>query len=509
MHEFNFSSFCGNEIRSNVIIEYPKTMGSFMTRRFITTLTIMLCLFSPVSQASIRHPLDGHLTDNYTGDLNELLERKYIRVLTTYNRTNFFLANGRLRGFEYALVQRYQKALNKNIPKKELQVVFEFIPVSRDRLISGLIEGYGDIAAAGLTVTAERKQKVDFTTAYLSGIDEVLVTYKTVPAVSTPSALAGKSLYIRKSSSYYESVMALNRRLREQGKRPVQILRADENLETEDILELVNIGAISQTVCDSHMADAWAEVLPDIRVNHNVRFRQGGKIAWAIRKHSPKLKESLDRFIRSHRKGTLLGNIYFNRYFENTSWIKNPLDGGAEKRLATYAPLFKTYGEQYGFDWRLIAAMAYQESGFNNNKVSPRGAVGIMQIRPATAADPNVGITDIRNLENNINAGTKYLSFLQSRYFDDAKIPLQDQVRFSLAAYNAGPVKIRRGRNMAKDMGLDPNRWFRNVEIAMLEVVGQETVRYVSNINKYYVVYKNAFERVEKRKEAILDAERK
>ena len=135
--------------------------------------------------------------------------------------------------------------------------------------------------------------------------------------------------------------------------------------------------------------------------------------------------------------------------------------------------------------------------------------MGIMQIRPATAADPNVGFPDIRILENNINAATKYLSFLQNRYFDDAVIRTQDKVRLSLAAYNAGPVKIRRGRKLAKEMGLDPNRWFRNVEIAMLEIVGQETVRYVSNINKYYVVYKSAFERVEKRKEAILDAEKK
>ena len=126
-----------------------------------------------------------------------------------------------------------------------------------------------------------------------------------------------------------------------------------------------------------------------------------------------------------------------------------------------------------------------------------------MQIRPETAADPKVGIPDVSRVENNIQAGIKYLNFLRDHYFNDAAILPRDQVRFSLAAYNAGPVKMRRARKKADNMQLDPNRWFRNVEIAMLKIVGQETVRYVSNINKYYVIYSNAYQQVEKREAAI------
>ncbi len=502
---------CGGRLRitnKNVATFFlQKRVERIMIRTFAALLTLVFWLtaFAPVraQDAGADHPLDSHLTESYTEDLDALLKRKYVRVLTTYNRTNFFLDHGKLRGFEYALLRQYQKALNKGVTRRELQIVFEFIPVARDRLIPDLVDGSGDIAAAGLTVTPERLKLVDFTQPYLTGIDEVLVTHKAAVPIQDVTALSGNSVFVRRSSSYYESLLDLNRQLVAQGLPPVKIVPADENLETEDILELVNSGAIARTVCDSHIAAAWADVLTDIRVIGHVTFRKGGDIAWAVRKTSPALKTSLDRFAKTHRKGTRLGNIFFKRYYQNTTWIKNPLAGGAGKKFAAYAPLFKKYASRYGFDWRLIGAMAFQESGFDHSKVSPQGAVGLMQVRPATAADPKVGIPDISSVENNIQAAVKYLKFLKDQYFDDAAIRPRDQVRFSLAAYNAGPVRMHRARKKAERMHLNPNRWFRNVEMAMLKIVGQETVRYVSNINKYYVIYSNADQQVEKREAAI------
>jgi membrane-bound lytic murein transglycosylase MltF len=483
-----------------------RLIGKPIKKILFLGMGIVICSLSTWGAASddpLHHPLDAHLTDAYTDDLPGLLEKKYLRVLTTMNRTDFFLVGGKAHGYEYALIKEYEKHLNKNIKGRELRMTLEFIPVPWDRVLPDLINGMGDIAAAGLTVTPERRKIVDFTQPYLTGIKELLVTHTRVKEPKTVMDLAGKEIFVRKSSSYYESLTALNRRLKRENMRPVKVVLADENLETEDILELINTGAIKRTICDSHIAGIWADVLHDIQVHDHIILRQGGTIAWAVRKTNPKLKHSLNHFLEDHKEGTLLGNIFFKRYYEKNQWIENPLIGDAAKKITDYQPYFERYGGQYGFDWRLILAMAFQESGLNPKKESHRGAVGLMQVRPSTAADPKVAIKNIDKVENNIHAGVKYLAFLRDRYFNDDEIRPRDRVRFSLAAYNAGPAKIRRARNMAVQMNLDANRWFRNCELAVLRTAGRETIQYVSNINKYYVIYKNALERREAREKTM------
>ncbi len=437
-------------------------------------------------------PLGAHLKKRYTDDLPGLLKRRYIRVLTTFNKTNFYIAGTKIYGFEYSLMKEFEKYLNRKIKRRQLKVVIEFIPVRRDQLLPYLVKGYGDIAAAGLTITPERLKQVDFTEPYLYGINEIVVVHRSVRTLKSLEDLAGRKVYVRKSSSYYESLRALNRRLKTKGLRPVKIVPVDESLETEDILELVNSGAIKITISDSHIAEVWSKVLKNIRLLKDLKVRQGSKIAWAVRKNNPQLKRSLNRFIKKVRKGTLLGNIYFKRYFKNTKWIKNPLSSSEKRKIKRYQRLFKKYARKYRFDWPLIMAMAYQESGLNHKRRSHRGAVGIMQIKPATARQ--MGFNSVRSAEDNIHAAVKYLAYLRDRYFNDKSIRPRDRVRFSLAAYNAGPARVKKARALARKMGLNPDRWFRNVEIAMLRLVGQETVRYVSNINKYYILYKLALQ---------------
>ncbi|MDY6824639.1 MAG: transporter substrate-binding domain-containing protein [Thermodesulfobacteriota bacterium] len=466
--------------------------------RFFSILLVMI-MAAPVSSAenASHHPLDTHLSETYTKDLPALRERKYIRVLTTMNRTNFFLADGTAHGFEYELLKEYEKFLNKDVRSGELKITLEFIPLARDQLLPGLAKGWGDIAAAGLTITDKREKIVDFTRPYLTGVDELLVTHTKTAAPERPESLSGKRVLVRPSSSYHESLIKLNSQLKKAGQKPVKIVAADENLETEDILELVNTGAIERTICDSHIALIWSKVLPDIQVHNDIKLRTGGRIAWAVHEEAPQLKESLNRFLKTHKKGTLLGNIFFNRYYKKTRWVKNPLQDDARTKIKQYRPWFEKYADQYGFDWRLLLAVAYQESGLNPDQKSHRGAVGLMQMLPSTAADPNVGIRNIHRAENSIHAAAKYLDFIRDRYFSDPGISPRNRVRFSLAAYNAGPTRIRQARKKAVAMNLDPNRWFRNVELAVLRMVGHEPVRYVSNINKYYVIYKNALERKE------------
>ncbi len=469
--------------------------GSMMKQPFplLTLVAILaLSLVQPLfgQEKTGFNPLASHFSEKYTDDLNVLLKKKYIRVLTTFNRTNFFLSEGKLYGHEYSLLKEYEKFLNKGAKKSELRTVLEFIPVSREKLISSLVEGYGDIAAAGLTITPTRLKDVDFTAPYLTGVDEVVVTHRGGPRILSPEDLSGLKVYIRESSSYFESLTSLNNRLLGLGKRPVQVMKADEDLETEDILEMVNAGAIEITLSDNHIAGIWSKVLKNLQVHRKVTLRSGTQIAWMVRKNNPELKESLNRFLKKHRKGTLLGNIYFNRYYKDNPWIKNPLRAEEEKKLKKVKPLFKKYAAQYGFDWRFIMAVAYQESGLDHDKKNPSGAVGIMQVRPETAEDRHVGIDKVHVLENNIHAGVKYLAFLRDRYYRSPEISPRDQVRLTIASYNAGPAKIRQARSLAEEMKLDSNRWFRHVELATLSLVGQETVRYVSNINKYYNIYR-------------------
>jgi len=460
-------------------------------------MAILIGFFHTMSwgqQSSNSHPLNFHHAYRYKDDLKGLKERRHIRVLTSLNKTNFFLQKGTIHGFEYEQLKGYEKFLNRGIKKRELKIVLEFIPLTRDELIPKLVDGYGDIVAAGLTVTEQRRRQADFSTPYLTGIDEVVVTHGSAPKPNTIEDLAGRKIFVRKSSSYYESLLALNKNLQKSGKQGVRIIAADENLETEDILELVNTGLIDVTVCDSHLASIWSGVFQNLVVCENLKLRSGGKIAWMIRKRSPQLMASLNAYIKDNKKGTLLGNIFFKRYYKENKWLDNPMGAEDTQHFLEYKDLFQKYAKQYGFDWLLIAALAYQESGLDNNKKNKSGAVGIMQVLPSTGKDKNIRISKVHLLKNNIHAGVKYLAFLRDRYFTDPLIQPRNQVRFALASYNAGPAKINRVRTLAKEMGLDSTRWFRNVELAALKMIGQETVRYVSNINKYYVIYQQASE---------------
>jgi membrane-bound lytic murein transglycosylase MltF len=437
----------------------------------------------------------------HTSDLDGILKRRHIRVLIVFNRTNYFLARGVQMGFEYSLLRDYEKVLNEGKGKRDQKVHMEFIPVYRDQLIPKLLAGEGDIAAAGLTITPERLKEVDFTDPYLEGVDEVVVSRKGVKAPQSVEELSRKEIHVRESSSYHESLMELNRAFKEKGLKPAKARKVSEVLETEDILELVSAGTWDMTVADSHLARIWSGVYDNLAVHEGLKLREGGKIAWMVRKENVKLKEGLNRFIRGRRKGTKLGNIYFNRYYKNDKWVARTFEEEERRRLEEYRPLFEKYSKMYGIPWLFTAAVAYQESGFDQSKKSGAGAVGIMQVLPSTAADKNVGISDISTVENNIHAGVKYLAFLRDRYFAEGDYDQQSQIHFVLASYNAGPGNIRRARREAPSWGVDPDRWFKNVENVTLRTVSQEPVQYVVNINRYFFIFEQYLEQARVRAE--------
>ncbi len=429
------------------------------------------------------------LLRSWTGDLDQMIKRRVIRVLVTYNKTNFFLDGVTTRGATYEMMMAFEKDLNRRLKRRHLRIHVLFIPVARDQLLPYLKEGRGDIAAASLTITPQREKEVDFTAPVAGGVKELVVTGPGAPPLQDLDDLSGKEVWLRRSSSYYQSVAKLNQKLKAAGKAPVKVKAVSEFLETEDILEMVNAGLYKITVADDYLANLWKQVFPKLQVHRNLVLRRDGQIAWAIRKNSPQLKKALNRFIKKNKKGTLLGNILLKRYFKSTKFVKNALAPDAMKRFRRTIEFFRKYAGQYGFDWLMITALAYQESGLDQSKRSPMGAIGVMQLLPRTAAGPPVHIPDIQKLDRNIHAGVKYLRWIYDRYFRKAPMDELDKVLFTFASYNAGPARVAGLRAKAKKMGLDPNRWFRNVEVAAAKYIGRETVQYVSNIFKYYLAY--------------------
>lgn len=433
----------------------------------------------------------------FSGDLDAMRKRRMVRVLVSYSRTDFFVDAGRPRGFECELFLEYEKFLNTGVSRRDFQMNVVFVPVPFDQLVPSLVQGKGDVAAAGLTVTPQREKLAGFTDPYLTGVDEIVVTSKNAKPVKTLWDLSGRKVHVPKGSSYVLHLQRLNQELAKRGRKPIRIFLAGRNLETEDLLELVNAGIFELTVSDRHIAELWSSVFTNMVLRRDLKVHAGGRIAWAVRKNNPQLLASLNAFVSKNKKGTLIGNILFKRYYENAKWVRNPLTAAERKKLEQYRSFFQKYGEQYGFDWLLLAAQGYQESRLDQSTRSRSGAIGIMQLLPSTAK--YVGISNIYDPENNIHAGTKYMDYLRKKFFNDPGISPEAKWDFSLAAYNAGPNRVQRWREKAKASGLDPNRWFYNVERIALQEVGQETVQYVGNINKYYIAYRSVYQIVQER----------
>ncbi len=457
----------------------------------------------PHSNKSRQNWASLFLTKPWSGDLDGMIERRVIRVLTIYGLGTYFIENGQEAGIVYELFKMFEDQVNRDAGKKTVRVHVIFVPVSRDELIPGLLDGRGDIAAAGLTITPERSELVDFSDPVFSGISEVLVTGPSAPAVSSKEDLAGRDLYVRASSSYRTSLDALNRQFMDEGIEPLRIQDVSEILEDDDILEMVNGGSLEWAVVDDYKARIFADVFENLVVRDDIVFRAGGEIGYAFRKNSPQLKSAMNEFLKSHKQGTLKGNILINRYLRDFDWSQNALDAEDYQRFEEVVDIFEKYGEEYGIEYLMVAAQGYQESGLRQSARSKQGAIGIMQLLPSTAADRNVDIPDISKAEDNIHAGVKYLDFIRNRYFNDPEMDTVNKTLFALASYNAGPARVADLRLKAEKQGYNPNLWFDNVEIIAAREIGSETVQYVANIVKYYVAYRLSIIRGLQKKQAL------
>ncbi len=449
---------------------------------------------SPQSSASTPHPATDQAAlpltfARDTGDLDAMVKRGTIRALVLYSRTGFFYVDGKPEGIYYQALQFFQQFVNEKLrPRQPIQVVF--IPVRPDQLEGALTQGVGDLIAYGLVETTARSQQVAFSIPIQTGVKQIVVTGKDFGPVSSLADLAGKKIFVNPLASYYQNLEKINDSLQKQGKQPIVIEKTDPSLLDEDLLEMVNAGILPATVTLSERAKLWASVLPNIRPQPSLVVADAGDLAWAMRKDNPKLQQLIDEFVKTRAVGTSFGNTLMRRYLQNNQWIKNPTTAAQLKKFEATVDFFKQYSSQYGFDYLMVVAQGYQESLLEQSARGPTGAVGIMQVKPATAAAPPISVPDIYNVKNNIEAGVKVLNNIANTYFSDPKIDPENRLLFTFAAYNAGPNRIVELRQKAAARGLDPNKWFENVELLVAQEVGPVTVQYVSNIYKYYVAYK-------------------
>jgi membrane-bound lytic murein transglycosylase MltF len=431
----------------------------------------------------------------WKGDFDAMLQRRMIRVYVPYSRSLYFVDRGRERGLAVELVRDFERWVNqkhaKSLGKRPLTVYV--VAATRDKLLPDLNDGLADIAVGNLTATEERLKVVDFVTPDDKLVNvEVLVTGPASPAIASVDELAGKTVHVRQASSYHASLTGLNARFRQSGKPEAKLVLVPDALEDEDMLEMLDAGLLEAIVVDAWKARMWAQVLPRVKVRDDVVLRSDAKIGWAIRKGSPRLAAELNEFYATWAKKQGVIPYRQQQYMKTVKALHGANASEDQKRFEQLIATFRKYGEQYRFDPLMLAAQGYQESTLDQSKRSRVGAVGVMQIMPATGAALKVG--DINVTESNIHGGAKYMDQLMTQYFKDAKFDDQNRTLFAFASYNAGPGNISRMRKEAEKRGLDPDKWFNSVEAVTAEKIGIETTTYVRNIFKYYVSYRLATE---------------
>lgn len=444
-------------------------------------------LLQAINQFLTHEKLTQKLKTFYTDDLDAIKKRKTLRVITRNNAASYYLWQGQLLGFEYEMVKAFAKQHNLR-----LEVI---TAPSHEAQIPMLLEGRGDIIASFMTITEKRKDKgVIFSRPHHKS-SHVIVSRSDDKSINKPADLQGRNIVVRKSSAYWGTLKSL-----QQSGIKFNVQEAPEDMETEEIIAMVASGEYDLTLADDHLLDIELTWRNDIQAA--LTIKNNFENSWVMRNTNPQLNNAVNSFIKKQYK-SLFYNVTYNKYFKISHRIKKHqqqrLDLQSDGTLSPYDSLVKKYAQIYDFDWRLLVSQMYQESRFNPKAKSWVGAQGLMQVMPRTAKE--LGITNLTDPESGIKAGIKYLQWVRNRF--EPELDVKDRMWFTLAAYNAGQGHVKDARRLAKQQGLNPNRWFDNVEKAILllskrkyaskarhgYVRGTEPVNYVREIRQRYQAY--------------------
>ena len=434
--------------------------------------------------AALRHALNTHLVrnglliaeaDQYYGDLQAIKQRRVLRVLMAPDRDNFFLRGGARAGFEYELVKDFATQQGLRL---ELRIT------EPGRLAGRLKSGRGDLIASRAAIPyVSEDTGLKLSRAYNHLATTVITRAEPAHIMRRPADLLGRRVTLLSGSGYQATVA----NLRAAGTR---ISTAPALAAWPDLLDSLTLGTTDAVLLDSHRVKSLVAERPDVRVAFSLNDLR--EYRWTVRGADRELLEAVNNYLKQAFRSELY-NLAYRRYFEHAASAKAALSARA---ISPYDPLIQHYASRYDFDWRLIAAQMYEESRFDAAAVSIAGAVGLMQVLPTTAGE--LGFLDLTDPDTSIHAGVQYLAGLRQRLED--QLPVAERTWFALAAYHAGYDRVRGARRIARQLGLDPNRWFDHVEHAMrvqaqprtdgsVLCLCRQTVAYVREIHSRYLSY--------------------
>ena len=421
----------------------------------------------------------------YTGDLAEIKKRKTLRMITRNSAISYFLWRGELMGYEYDLMKKFAK-------QQGLRLEVKVAPPGAD-MIAMLKAGEGDVIAASTTITPERQARGIAFTRHYHRVQEQLLTHINALPLPDKDALNSRTLTIKGSHAYWQTAQ----QLLNEGYN-FTLVEASSDQTTSDLISAVNLGEVDATIADSHLIAVEHKFNDNLQPGLKLEPKQS--LGWAVRHNNPELLAALNQYIKKNYRGHFF-NVTYNKYFRNEKRIDRYQGQRLtdSTRLSPYDDIIKPLAAQYHFDWRMLVSQMYQESKFNPKAKSFAGALGLFQVMPRTAQE--LGVTLPLTPETGIYAGVSYMDWTRDRF--EKTLPLDERLWFALAAYNAGFGHVNDARRLARQQGWDGNKWFNNVEKAMLllqkrqyyskvrfgYVRGTEPVNYVRQIRDRYTAY--------------------
>lgn len=463
--------------------------------QWLLALTLLISGFFALAQPPNVSGIDSEV---WTGTFEQMLQRGVIRIAVPYDRTIYIDDKGAPKGIAINMSRAMQTWIAKQyaaeLKGKTLSV--KLVPTQSADLLTTLTAGKADMVIGDLGLYKPSVNSHEYLLNHAYKLDrEVLVSGPSAVPITSFEDLAGQTVYGGHNTNFPETLQEINKSLRSKGKAPVNIISPVGALDGEDLLEMVDAGLIPYVIIGDWKAKLWQPIYKRIVIHDDIFTLDAGWIGYGVRSSNQDLNQVIYKFIGSNEYDQAHEAYRGEDYKAHVQGLKDPIEKSAWARFESMWPLFQKYGAQYNLDPLFIAALGFQETLLNQSAVSKVGAIGVMQLMPATGN--SLGVGDIHLLEPNIHAGAEYMNQLITRYFPDAQFKGDNRALFAVASYNIGPNNVAKARDQAKAMGFDPNQWFGNVEFVATQRMGYEPMIYVRNVYKYFISYELKRKKIE------------